>query len=223
MSLLKNLHRDDCWNSSLTNYPLILAVNARDALAHPIVKYHPVLIPNQPSDVFFIPEDAAPSLTVTVDGGGVPLRATRRRDFILVQPIRNLTGCLSADELVEDTTDGLRLRLIDLQLPRMEDIFCKFRYMVPKGPSAHALTNSSFRLHAALHHLGGLFSLHLGDKTLDADLDSIHPASTIHGPNLNAVEFQPVGDKVHVAHRAGQAAQGLDDQILELLPLSRLH
>ncbi|MCG7391974.1 hypothetical protein MHY87_03540 [Microvirga sp. ACRRW] len=101
----------------------------------------------------------------------------------------------------------------------MGNSFGKFRDAVAIGSPSHVLASGSFRLHAAFYHFGSLFTLHLSDKPEDTNLDGIHSASAIHGPNLYAEEFQSVGNEIHIAHRARQARKAFYNDVVEFLVL----
>ena len=77
---------NDAQFRSVFDDPLVAAVHPRDALARLRVAPEMLAVPDQPSDIEFVAQDAGPARRMAADRGVLPGCAIRPGDLIAVQP-----------------------------------------------------------------------------------------------------------------------------------------
>src|SRR5262249_23924540 len=105
---------EDAQIGDVLDHPLGLGIEARDALAGAGVLDVSKPVPDEPSDVELVVEDAGAARSVAVDRGRTPATAMRPGHPFGIELEGDLARRMADGVLLENPVDDVRLRRVDL-------------------------------------------------------------------------------------------------------------
>ncbi|MEO5811591.1 MAG: hypothetical protein ABIU96_04145 [Rhodanobacter sp.] len=150
-------------------------------------------VPNLPTNVDGVGEDADAAANVAVDGGEVPLPATRRRYLLRVEGADDLARAVAGDVIGVDSAHHGRLRVVDGALAHGGDD-------VAVGQAAGAGASERAAGEPSVSLIGEVIEVELAHQATQADVCLAGFASGVHAvtdpDQAHACELEP-------AHRDG--------------------
>ncbi|ANH05182.1 hypothetical protein shn_14845 [Shinella sp. HZN7] len=194
----------------LGDLPFALRVFPADALAGIGIAHHLHAVPDDFPLVHRILQDAVVPALVAVDGAGIPFRATRGENALIVELLGNIARRHPAEVHAEDTAHHLGLLFVDRALagPAEDEI-------IAVGDAAGCSTIGNDAGHAPPHLVLEVGEEHRPEQPPDADLHGIGNAF-VHGDDLDASEGKALEDAGKVFLISGDAIERLDDHNVKI-------